>query len=102
MRFVLRNTNVYSDWESFSQNLVENGELFVQRAKESRLKLAEYGVPFIKDDDVILVHSYSRVVYSLLLKAKQEKLIRFKVWLPRVDQQEMDTTWLIERGRHTG
>lgn len=79
MRFVLRNTNVYSDWESFSQNLVENGELFVQRAKESRLKLAEYGVPFIKDDDVILVHSYSRVVYSLLLKAKQEKLIRFKV-----------------------
>ena len=103
MRFVLRNTNVYSDWESFSQNLVENGELFVQRAKESRLKLAEYGVPFIKDDDVILVHSYSRVVYSLLLKAKQEKLIRFKVLLPRVDQQEMDTTWLeIERGRHTG
>ena len=71
MRFILRNTNVYSDWESFSQNLVENGELFVQRAKESREKLAEYGVPFIKDDDTILVHSYSRVVYSLLLKAKK-------------------------------
>ncbi|RCK65520.1 Translation initiation factor eIF-2B subunit alpha [Candida viswanathii] len=79
MRFILRNTNVYSDWESFSQNLVENGELFVQRAKESREKLAACGVPFIKDDDIILVHSYSRVVYSLLLKAKKEKLIRFKV-----------------------
>ncbi|KAL6451460.1 GCN3 Translation initiation factor eIF-2B subunit alpha [Candida maltosa Xu316] len=73
------NTNVYGEWETFSQNLVENGELFVQRAKESREKSAEFGVPFIKDDDVILVHSYSRVVYSLLLKAKKEKLTRFKV-----------------------
>lgn len=79
MRFVLRNTNLYSDWESCKKNLVENGELFVQRAKESRNKLAEFGLPFIKDDDTILVHSYSRVVHLLLLKAKTEKLIRFRV-----------------------
>lgn len=79
MRFVLRNTNLYSDWESCRKNLVENGQLFVQRAKESRSKSAEFGVPFIKDDDVILVHSYSRVVHQLLLKARSEKLIRFKV-----------------------
>jgi translation initiation factor eIF-2B subunit alpha len=79
MRFVLRNTNLYSDWESCKKNLVENGELFVQRAKESRYKLAEFGVPFIKDDDIILVHSYSRVVYHLLLMARKEKLIRFRV-----------------------
>ncbi|KAG7664997.1 GCN3 [[Candida] subhashii] len=79
MRFVLRNTNLYSDWESFSKNLVENGELFVQRAKESRDKSAEFGVSFIKDDDTILVHSYSRVVYNLLLKAKKEQHTRFKV-----------------------
>lgn len=79
MRFVLRNTNLYSDWESCKKNLVENGELFVQRAKESRSKSAELGVPFIKDDDTILVHSYSRVVYQLLVKARTEKLLRFKV-----------------------
>lgn len=79
MRFVLRNTNLYSDWESCRKNLVENGQLFVQRAKESRSKSAEFGVPFIKDDDIILVHSYSRVVHQLLLKARSEKLIRFKV-----------------------
>ncbi|EDK47275.1 translation initiation factor eIF-2B [Acetobacter pasteurianus] len=79
MRFILRNTNIYSDWESFSKNLIENGELFVQRAKISRDKLAEFGVSFIKDDDIILVHSYSRVVFNLLLKAKQEQLTRFKV-----------------------
>lgn len=79
MRFVLRNTNLYADWESCKRNLVENGELFVQRAKESRNKLAEMGLPFIKDDDTILVHSYSRVVYHLLKKARAEKLIRFRV-----------------------
>lgn len=79
MRFVLRNINLYSDWESCRKNLVENGELFVQRAKESRSKAAGFGVPFIKDDDIILVHSYSRVVYQLLLRAKEEKHIRFRV-----------------------
>lgn len=79
MRFVLRNTNLYSDWESCKKNLVENGELFVQRAKASRAKSAELGVPFIKDDDTILVHSFSRVVYQLLVKARTEKLLRFKV-----------------------
>lgn len=78
MRFVMRNTNLYSDWESCKRNLVENGELFVQRAKELRNKLAEYGAPFIKDDDVVLVHSYLRVVHLLLLKA-QQKLVRFRV-----------------------
>lgn len=79
MRFVLRNTNLYLDWESCKKNLVENGELFVQRAKESREKSAEFGVPFIKDDDTILVHSFSRVVFQLLKKAKEDKLLRFKV-----------------------
>ncbi|CAH2353761.1 translation initiation factor eIF-2B subunit alpha [[Candida] railenensis] len=79
MRFVLRNTNLYSDWESCKKNLVENGELFVQRAKESRFKSAEFGIPFIKDDDTILVHSFSRVVYQLLLLSKKEKMIRFRV-----------------------
>ncbi|KAI3405159.2 GCN3 [Candida oxycetoniae] len=79
MRFVLRNTNIYSNWESFFKNLIENGELFVKRAKISRDKSAEFGVPFIKDDDIILVHSYSRVVFTLLLKARKEQLTRFKV-----------------------
>lgn len=79
MRFVLRNTNLYSDWESCKKNLVENGELFVQRAEESREKLAELGVPFIEDGDTILVHSYSRVIHQLLLKARKDKLRRFKV-----------------------
>lgn len=33
-RFVLRNTHLYSDWESCKKHLVENGQLFLSRAKE--------------------------------------------------------------------
>lgn len=79
MRFVLRNTNLYNDWESCKRNLVENGELFVQRAKESRAKSAQFGTAFVKDDDIILIHSFSRVVSQLLVKARKEDLKRFKV-----------------------
>ncbi|ODQ78670.1 hypothetical protein BABINDRAFT_180923 [Babjeviella inositovora NRRL Y-12698] len=78
MRFIHKNLHLYSDWDSCRTHLVENGELFVMRAKESRLKIANYGLPFIKDDDIILVHSYSRVVLHLLNLAAQ-KFIRFRV-----------------------
>lgn len=77
MRFVLRNTHLYGDWESCKQHLVENGQLFVSRAKKSRDKIAEIGVDFITDDDIILVHGFSRAVYSLLSYAA-EKFIRFR------------------------
>ncbi|GMM28870.1 translation initiation factor eIF2B subunit alpha [Martiniozyma asiatica (nom. inval.)] len=79
-RFVLRNTHLYSDWESCKKHLVENGQLFLQRAKESRDMIAKIGVEFIKDDDIVLVHSYSRVVLSLLAYAKCN-FVRFRVFV---------------------
>ncbi|GMM45373.1 translation initiation factor eIF2B subunit alpha [Pichia kluyveri] len=80
MRFVLRNTHLYSDWESCRKHLVENGQLFVQRAKESRDLIAKIGFNLIKDDDTVLVHSYSRVVLSLLAYCKS-KFVRFRVFV---------------------
>lgn len=77
-RFVLRNTHLYSDWEACKTHLVENGQLFLTRAKESRDMIAKIGFQFIKDDDTILVHSYSRVVLALLAYAKS-KFVRFRV-----------------------
>ncbi|ODV84785.1 hypothetical protein CANARDRAFT_28924 [[Candida] arabinofermentans NRRL YB-2248] len=79
-RFVLRNTHMYSHWEQCRTHLMENGELFLQRAKESRNLIAKFGLQFIKDDDIVLVHSYSRVVLSLLVHAKS-KFIRFRVFV---------------------
>lgn len=80
MRFVLRNINDLGDWEACKQHLIKNSRLFVERAKDSRHKIAEHGLPFIRDDDVILVHAHSRAVTSLLLLAAS-KLIRFRVFV---------------------
>ncbi|CCD23542.1 translation initiation factor eIF2B subunit alpha NDAI_0B05090 [Naumovozyma dairenensis CBS 421] len=77
MRFVLRNLHLYGDWESCKQHLIENGQLFVSRAKRSRDKIAKIGIDFITDDDIILVHGFSRAVFSLL-KHAAENLIRFR------------------------
>lgn len=77
MRFVLKNTQLYGDWESCKQHLIENGQLFVSRAKKTRDKVAQIGVDFISDDDIILIHGFSRAVYSLL-KYAAEKFIRFR------------------------
>lgn len=80
MRFILRNVHLYSDWESCKKHLVQNGQLFLQRAKDSRYRIARVGINFINDDDTILVHSYSRVVLSLLEYAKS-KFVRFRVFV---------------------
>ncbi|ODQ45479.1 hypothetical protein PICMEDRAFT_74238 [Pichia membranifaciens NRRL Y-2026] len=79
-RFVLRNTHLYSDWESCKKHLVENGQLFLSRAKESRDMIAKIGFHLIKDDDTVLIHSYSRVVLSLLAYSKS-KFVRFRVFV---------------------
>ncbi|KAH3687760.1 hypothetical protein WICPIJ_001257 [Wickerhamomyces pijperi] len=78
MRFVLRNTHLYQDYEACRRHLVENGQLFLQRSKECRTKIAEIGFKFITDDDIVLVHSFSRTVSTLLSYAKAKK-IRFRV-----------------------
>ncbi|CAN6631688.1 translation initiation factor eIF2B subunit alpha [Trichomonascus vanleenenianus] len=80
MRFVLRNINEYGDWEACKRHLVANGRVFVERAKASRQKIADVGLPFIRDDNVILVHSQSRTVQALLLNAAS-KFTRFRVYV---------------------
>jgi translation initiation factor eIF-2B subunit alpha len=80
MRFVLRHINEYGEWEACKRHLVTNGKLFVERAKASRQKIASIGLPFIQDDDVLLVHSQSRTVTSVLLHAAL-KHVRFRVFV---------------------
>ncbi|KAK7203266.1 hypothetical protein BZA70DRAFT_283252, partial [Myxozyma melibiosi] len=79
-RFVLRNIQEYGDWEACKQHLVTNGGLFLKRAKESRFKIAELGLSFIRDDDTILIHSHSRAVTELLLLAARRH-VRFSVFV---------------------
>jgi translation initiation factor eIF-2B subunit alpha len=88
LRFVLRNIHEYRDWEACKKHLVENGRVFAERAKASREKIAQIGLPFVRDDDVILVHGRSRAVSALLLHAAS-KYIRFRVYVTeaRVSKQ---------------
>ncbi|KJE93227.1 translation initiation factor eIF-2B subunit alpha [Capsaspora owczarzaki ATCC 30864] len=49
--------------------LIERAKIFIQKATDSRKKIATLGNPFIRDGATILTHSRSRVVEKLLLEA---------------------------------
>ncbi|CAF0816856.1 unnamed protein product [Didymodactylos carnosus] len=71
-------------FDSFAINecrkqLIERGQLFLERTLNSRQRIAEYGQEFIVDGSVILTHSYSRVVLALLKYSS--KFCRFRVFI---------------------
>ncbi|KAJ1985566.1 translation initiation factor eIF-2B subunit alpha [Dimargaris cristalligena] len=66
--------------EECRQNLINRGTKFVEKAASCRESIAELGEPFIRDDSTILVHSYSRVVMTLLLRAAAHNR-RFRVYV---------------------
>lgn len=69
-----------TDFENAKRKLVLNGNDFVASIDTFRCKIANLGSPFIQDDAVILVHSYSRPVMKLLdYASKQNK--RFTVYV---------------------
>ncbi|KAF9264705.1 nagb/rpia/CoA transferase-like protein [Marasmius fiardii PR-910] len=55
--------------------LIKQGRDYVAEALTYRRKIAELAFDFIKDDSVILTHSYSRVVMQTLLMAHKRKRI---------------------------
>ncbi|KAK5165249.1 translation initiation factor eIF-2B subunit alpha [Saxophila tyrrhenica] len=71
------------DFDQIRTHLVQNGKLFVERAKAARETIAGFGRHFIRDGDVVLTNGGSRVVGSLLRSAAESSnnrgSIRFKV-----------------------
>ncbi|KAE9387495.1 nagb/rpia/CoA transferase-like protein [Gymnopus androsaceus JB14] len=66
------------DAASFSElktELIRQGQQYAKQALTYRAKIAELAFDFIKDDSVILTHSYSRVVLQTLLMAHKRKRI---------------------------
>ncbi|CCL99140.1 uncharacterized protein FIBRA_01155 [Fibroporia radiculosa] len=64
--------------DSFAElktELVEQGRKYASDAISFREKIAELTLGFIKDDSMILTHSYSRVVMKALLHAHKTKRI---------------------------
>ncbi|KAI6036609.1 hypothetical protein BKA83DRAFT_4165300 [Pisolithus microcarpus] len=66
------------DSDSFSdlkKELVKQGQKYANEALTYRQKIARLTLEFIKDDSIILTHSYSRVVMKTLLCAHERKRI---------------------------
>jgi len=67
------------DFRAIRNHLLSNGKLFVERAKQSREKIASFGKHFIRDGATVLTNGASRVVGALLRRAAESSTIRFKV-----------------------
>lgn len=69
------------DFRSIRAHLLSNGRLFVQRAKESRQKIALFGRHFVRDGATVLTNGGSRVVGALLKSAADSSSgsVRFRV-----------------------
>lgn len=69
-RFVTRTANESTEnFSTFRHKLVEKIRCFGERSLQCREKIVELAIDFIRDDAVIMIHSYSRVVMLLLLRA---------------------------------
>lgn len=75
-----------NDFEAIRAHLVQNGKLFVERAKEARDKIASFGKHFVRDGNTVLTNGGSRVVNALLRSAAEtsggfgaQGSIRFRV-----------------------
>lgn len=79
----LQRPSARGDFDQMRTHLVQNGKLFVERAKEARDHIAGFGRHFIRDGNVVLTNGGSRVVGSLLRSAAESSnnrgSIRFKV-----------------------
>lgn len=81
----LRGPSARGDFDQIRKHLLQNGRLFVERAKAAREKIASFGRHFIRDGNTVLTNGGSRVVGSLLKSAAEESngsergSIRFKV-----------------------
>lgn len=73
------------DFDNIRTHLVNNGRLFVERAKAARETIAGFGRQFIRDGNTILTNGGSRVVGALLRSAAESSnasgkgSIRFRV-----------------------
>ncbi|OCF32375.1 translation initiation factor eIF-2B subunit alpha [Kwoniella heveanensis BCC8398] len=69
------------DFPSYKRSLISQGRSFCAiTAPQCRERIAELAVGFLRDDCVILTHSYSRTVIQTILRAhKQHKRIRVYV-----------------------
>jgi translation initiation factor eIF-2B subunit alpha len=69
-RFAMRSgTDALEDFEPFKRRLADKARAFCERSSQCRERICALALEFITDGSCILMHSYSRVVMCLLLRA---------------------------------
>lgn len=79
------------DFRAIRNHLLSNGRLFVDRAKQSREKIASFGKHFIRDGATVLTNGGSRVVGALLRRAAESSTMRFRVIYVLSGEESSDT-----------
>lgn len=85
------------DFRAIRNHLLSNGRLFVDRAKQSREKIASFGKHFIRDGATVLTNGGSRVVGALLRRAAESSTMRFRVVYVLSGSKSSDS----KEGHHT-
>lgn len=84
------------DFDQIRSHLVQNGKLFVERAKAARETIAALGKNFVRDGTTVLTNGGSRVVGALLRSAAESSNasgIRFRViYVVSVDGKDTEST----------
>lgn len=98
-----------SDFDTIRTHLVQNGRLFVERAKEARDKIAGFGRHFVRDGNTVLTNGGSRVVGALLRSAAETSAgfgaqgsIRFRVIYVVSDSSDVESSENIAQLRKLG
>ncbi|TID25730.1 gb [Venturia nashicola] len=94
------------DFEVVRRHLLNNGRLFVERAKAAREQIAHFGRSFVKDGCTVLTTGGSRVVGALLREAAEASggSVKFKVIyvLPGLDQASQEGSDIVSALRKRG
>jgi len=69
LRFVTRAAVDSPDFDKFREKLISLGEEYVEQVSSSREKIARVANSFIRDGVRVLIHGFSRVVLTALLRA---------------------------------
>jgi translation initiation factor eIF-2B subunit alpha len=86
------------DFPSYQEAIISGGLVLVEQSEEFRTLAASLGVAFIKENSVILVHSYSRLVMLLLKKASLTR--NFKVYVTTASLTESGKMAVLELRKH--
>ncbi|GAB6030060.1 hypothetical protein CHUAL_005743 [Chamberlinius hualienensis] len=97
-RYITLNTSLHSTIELCRADMINRGNIFIERIKNSRSKIAKLGHRYILDGCMVLTHSYSRVVLETFKQAAAyKKSFKVLVTVSEPDKSGQKTKELLDK-----